>query len=141
VTILGTRTDASTIAVLNAQPEELVLYATKKIPQIELLRALATRTRLKVQEAERPPDEIQETGMLFVDLERDRDTLASVLNRHAPKVHHYLVVPGTSKFGQYGEIPGAAGLWPAVEQFLALGTFCLKQQFTHHDGLTVLERL
>ena len=31
------------------------------------------------------------------------------------------------------------GLWPAVEEFLALGTFRLEERYTNNNGLTVLE--
>jgi hypothetical protein len=31
-------------------------------------------------------------------------------------------------------------LWPAVEEFLAEGTFFLKQKFENNHGLTILQR-
>ena len=45
----------------------------------------------------------------------------------------------TTTFGEQGETPGHRGLWPAVEEFLAQGTFRLKARYENNNGLAVLE--
>jgi hypothetical protein len=61
------------------------------------------------------------------------------LARHAAKVRRYIVLHDTTTFGTHGEVEGQRGLWPAVEAFLARGTFRLKQRYENNNGLTVLE--
>jgi hypothetical protein len=62
---------------------------------------------------------------------------------HPPggKSRQYIVLHDTTTFGETGETPGHRGLWPAVEEFLAKGTFRLKQRHMHNNGLTILERI
>ena len=52
----------------------------------------------------------------------------------------YIVLHDTTTFAERGESPGQRGLWPAVEEFLARGTFRLQQRYEHNHGLTILER-
>ena len=51
----------------------------------------------------------------------------------------YIVLNDTTTFAERGETEGRRGLWPAVEEFLARGTFRLKERFVNNNGLTVLE--
>jgi hypothetical protein len=51
------------------------------------------------------------------------------------------VIHDTTRLGDYGEEPGHRGVWPAVEEFLARGTFRLKEHYANNGGLTVLERI
>jgi len=62
------------------------------------------------------------------------------LRLHSGKVRKYIVLHDTNTFGQVGETEGHAGLWPAVEEFLAQGTFRLKHRFENNNGLAILER-
>jgi len=62
------------------------------------------------------------------------------LRRHAGKVRRYIVLHDSTTFGERCETPGHAGLWPAVEEFLAQGTFRLNSREHHNNRLTVLER-
>ena len=61
--------------------------------------------------------------------------------RHAGQARRYVVVHGTTIYADYGEEAGHAGVWQAVEEFLATGTFRLRERFTNNHGLTVLERV
>jgi hypothetical protein len=131
----------STIAFLQAQPERLVCHAKTTPPQADLLTALAARTKFDVRLGDAPPDDIEETDLLFLDIERSHDPLAGALRRYAGKVRRYVVVPGTTKYDRYGETADGGGIWPAVQEFLAQKTFRLKERSTDQEGLTILERV
>ena len=77
---------------------------------------------------------------MFIDTRHDYEQLKEELRRHAGNVRRYIVLHDTTTFGEQGETPGHAGLWPAVEEFLAQGTFRLKSREHQNNGLTVLER-
>jgi hypothetical protein len=84
--------------------------------------------------------DIEETDLLFIDTWHVYGQLKEELRRHGGKVRKYIVVHDTTTFGQRGETEGHAGLWPAVEEFLAAGTFAIKVRYQNNNGLTVLER-
>jgi tetratricopeptide (TPR) repeat protein len=141
VTDIAMRGAPATVAFLHAQPEHLVCHAKTTHPQAELLTALAARTKFDVRLGDAPPDDIEETDLLFLDIERSHDPLAGALRRYAGKVRRYVVVPGTTKYDRYGETGDGGGIWPAVQDFLAQKTFRLKERSTDQEGLTILERL
>lgn len=141
VTEMGTRAGVSTTALLFAQPERLVCYDRMKYRQVDALRALAGRTDFVFHEADVLRVEIEETDLLFLDTWHVYDQLREELRLHAGKVRRYVALHDTTAFGERGEAEGHAGLWPAVEEFLARGTFRLKERYTNNNGLTVLEAL
>jgi hypothetical protein len=141
VTELGTRTGVSTVALLFAQPEKLVCYDLLRQPQVDALAAAAGRTAFVFHQADDRTVEIEETDLLFIDTWHVYDQLKEELRRHAARVRRYIVLHDTTTFAADGETPGHRGLWPAVEEFLAEGTFRLRQRFTNNNGLTVLERV
>ena len=139
VTEMGTRAAVSTTALLFAQPETLTCYDLSKHPRVEVLRALAGRTRFTFHEADVLQAEIEETDLLFIDTWHVYGQLQKELQLHAPKVRRFIVLHDTTTFGSQGETAGHAGLWPAVEEFLTLGTFRLVRRYENNNGLTVLE--
>ncbi len=138
VTELGTRTGVSTTALLYAQPDRLVCYDRVRYPQVEALRQAAGRTEFIFREKDVLWVEIEETDLLFIDTLHDYEQLREELRRHAPKAKKYIVLHDTTTFGQEGETEGHQGLWPAVEEFLAQGTFRLHSRYENNNGLTVL---
>jgi hypothetical protein len=56
-------------------------------------------------------------------------------------VRKYLVLHDTISYADKGETDGHRSLWPAVEEFLAKGTFRIMQRYENNNGLTVLERV
>jgi GT2 family glycosyltransferase/tetratricopeptide (TPR) repeat protein len=139
VTEMGTRTGVSTTALLFAQPDQLVCYDLRKHPEVYRLEALAGRTRFRFHKADVLQVDIEETDLLFIDTRHDYEQLQEELRRHAGKVRKYLVLHDTTTFGERGETEGHRGLWPAIEEFLAGGTFRLRQRYTNNNGLAVLE--
>jgi GT2 family glycosyltransferase len=141
VTEMGTRTGVSTTALLFARPERLVCYDLHKQPRVDVLRALAGRTEFVFHEADVRAVSIEETDLLLIDTWHVYEQLQAELRLHASKVRRYLVLHDTTTFGEQGESPGHRGLWPAVEEFLAQGTFRVRARYDHNNGLTVLERV
>jgi tetratricopeptide (TPR) repeat protein len=139
VTEFGTRTGVSTTALLYAQPERLVCYDRVRFPEVDRLARAAGRTEFVFRERDVLWAEIEETDLLFIDTLHTYGQLSEELRLHAGKVRKYIVLHDTTTFGERGEGEGQAGLWPAVEEFLARGTFRLRRRFTHNNGLTVLE--
>jgi hypothetical protein len=84
--------------------------------------------------------DIEETDLLFIDTLHVYEQLQEELRLHAGKVRRYIVLHDTMTFGERGEVQGRLGLRPAVEEFLAQGTFYVKDRYENNNGLTVLER-
>jgi hypothetical protein len=141
ITELGTRTGVSTTAFLYMQPERLVCYDLVRFPQVDRLALVAGRTDFVFHTADVLWVEIEETDLLFIDTLHDYEQLTQELTLHGGKARRYIVLHDTTTFGETGETPGHRGLWPAVEEFLANGTFRVKQRHTHNNGLTILERI
>ncbi len=141
LTEFGTGTGNATTALLYTQPDHLVTYDRLRFPQLDRLRLVAGRTDFTTREADVLWTEIEETDLLFIDTLHDYEQLTQELSLHAAKVRRYIVLAGTTTFGETGETPGRRGLWPAVEEFLAKGKFRLKERHTHNNGLSVLERV
>jgi len=131
----------STTALLFAQPDKLVCYDMHRYPQVDVLQALAGRTAFVFHQADVLQADIEETDLIFIDTWHVCGQLKEELRRHAGKVRQYIVLHDTTTFRDRGETPGHAGLWPAVEEFLALGAFRLKHHYDNNNGLTILERI
>jgi len=139
VTEMGTRTGISTTAFLFARPEYLVCYDTVKLPQINRLQDLADNTRFLFHETDVLQTDIDPTDLLFIDTWHVYQQLREELRLHAAKVRKYIVLHDTTTFAYRGETGGHCGLWPAVDEFLRLGSFKLKERHVNNNGLTVLE--
>lgn len=139
VTELGTRAGHSTLAFLHAQPEQLISYDRDAWPHCALLEELAERTTLVFQRADVLEVEIEPTDLLFIDTWHVYEQLQRELQLHAHKAQRYIVLHDTTTFAEQGETAGHRGLWPAIEEFLALDTFRLKKRYKNNNGLTVLE--
>lgn len=140
VTEMGTRTGVSTAAFLYAQPERLVCYDVRLLPQVELLRKLAGVTDFVFYEADVRRVEIEPTDLLFIDTRHVYEQLREELSLHSEKARRFIVLHDTTTFGEQGESPGHRGLWSAVDEFLSKKSFRLRQRFVNNNGLTVLER-
>jgi hypothetical protein len=139
VTEMGTRAGVSTVALLYAQPDKLVCYDRLKLPSISRLQALAGRTHFVFHQADVRTVEIEETDLLLIDTWHVHEQLKDELRLHAGKVRKYIVLHDTTTFGEWGETAGHRGLWPAVEEFLAQGTFRVKKRYHNNNGLTILQ--
>jgi hypothetical protein len=76
---------------------------------------------------------------LLLDTWHVYDQLQEEFHLHAGKVRKYTVLLATTTYGVYGETPGHRGLGPAVEEFLARGTFRLRERYENCHGLTILQ--
>jgi hypothetical protein len=138
---MGTRSGVSTTALLFAQPATLVCYDKVKWPRIQALQVLAGRTFFQFHEADVLAIDIEPTDLLFIDTWHVYEQLQQELARHGVKARQYIVLHDTTTFGERGESPERRGVWPAIEEFLRLGLFQLKQRFTNNNGLTILQRV
>jgi hypothetical protein len=139
VTEFGTRTGVSATAFLHARPGRLVCYDRVRFPQVDVLARAAEGTEFVFRQEDVLRADIEPTDLLFIDTLHDYEQLKEELRLHAGKVRKYVVLHDTTTFGARGETPGRQGLWAAVEEFLAQGTFRLKARYENNNGLTVLE--
>jgi GT2 family glycosyltransferase/tetratricopeptide (TPR) repeat protein len=138
VTVLGARHGSAATALLFAQPDALVCYDLRQEVPFERLKVLAGRSKVHFRRVDVVQVEIEPTELLLCDTRHTYEQLHEELRRHAAKAKKYIVIPATAKYGTRGEGGEPRGLWPAVEEFLALGTFRLEQRYDQDDGLTVL---
>lgn len=132
VTEFGTEHGVSTTAFLFAQPESLTCYDIRqKLPEIKRLEALTGRTRFRFVEADDRIVHIESTDLLFIDTDHTYQQLKEELRLHADKASRWIILHDTTAYPE---------MWSAVDEFLELGTFCIQQQFTQSNGLTVLTR-
>lgn len=83
---------------------------------------------------------MEETDLLMIDSLHTYAHAAAEMAMHHHRVRRYIVLHDTETFGQRGE-DGGLGLWPAVEEFLAVHPeWRIRNRFYHDNGLTVLER-
>ena len=139
VTELGVRTGVSTTALLHAQPNVLVSIDIAHCPVVAELSPLAGETDFRFVQADSLTMDIESTDMLFIDTYHTYEQLQAELARHAAKVRCWIVLHDTTIFGEQGE-DGRRGLWPAVQDYVAKGTFRVRQRLTNQNGLTILER-
>ena len=125
VTESGTRTGVSTTAFLHARPRSWSATTGCGSPRWTCARA-AGGTEFVFRQEDVLGAAIEETDLLFIDTLHDYDQLRQELRRHAGKARKYVVLHDTTTFAEKGETPGRRGLWPAVEELLAEGTFRLK---------------
>ncbi len=104
---------------------------------------------------------MEKTDLLFIDTWHVYGHLKRELDRWNTYANKYIILHDTTVDGEVGEsarhkwdIPKQMlesglsreeierGLWPAVEEFLALHPeWKLKERYTNNNGLTVLERV
>lgn len=84
--------------------------------------------------------DIPKTDLLFIDTNHFYSQLKEELATHGPRAQRFIVLHDTEHFGQVGADSKTPGLWQAVEEFVAEGDWCIRDHYTHCNGLTVLER-
>ncbi len=141
VTEFGTRSGVSTTALAAARPKKLVCYDLVRgdIDHIEqAARDADVEFVFHVQDVRHVS--IEPTDLLFIDTLHVYDQLKLELALHADKAR-CIVLHDTETFGQYGELPGSIGLWPAVAEFLGdHPEWTLHERRANNNGLTVLLR-
>jgi hypothetical protein len=141
VTDVGTGIGLAAAAFLYAEPARLVSIDRMKYPEVDRLQLVAGRTDFTFRQSDIFWEELEATDLLFLDTWHVFEQLAAELRLHAAKTRKYVVIHGTTTYADQGEDAGHRGLWPAIEVFLAQGTFRVKERRTEGIGLTVLERV
>lgn len=168
ITEFGMRNACSTAAFLMAQPDELISWDINPHSIVSNISAgllsVAGRTRWQPRVGDtlkiRP---IEQTDLLFIDSLHTGRQLFEELKRHCVygdfaerglpdgiydssplrSVRRYLVFHDTQTFGYIGEDGQEPGLRGSIRVFQKNHTFPLWNMihdFTHNNGLTVLER-
>jgi GT2 family glycosyltransferase/predicted Zn-dependent protease len=140
ITDAGTGIGLAATAFLYAAPERLVCIDRVKYPEVDRLGLVAGRTDFTFRQTDILWDDLEETDLFFVDTWHVAEQLSEELRLHASKVRKFIVIHGTTAFGDQGEDAGYRGLQPVIEQFLGQGKFRLKERRTTGAGLTILER-
>lgn len=149
VTEMGVRWVVSTFAFLMGQPKKLVSIdiATPESfggVSVDAITSVAQEngTAFEFILGDTREVEIEETDLLFIDTRHDYDQLRDELARHGEKVRKYIAFHDTTLFEWSGETAGCEGLWPAIEEFLAMNEhWVIHERFTNNNGLTVLKRV
>jgi glycosyltransferase involved in cell wall biosynthesis/tetratricopeptide (TPR) repeat protein len=133
VTALGTRQGELAMALLFAQPDDLVCYDRERPPQLERLRALASHTLFHFRLGE-APIALDATDLLVIDSRQVGGQWAEALRQFGSKARKYVLL--TASTGK-----GESGSWPGLEEFLAQGTFRPLDPLANNDLLAVLEAI
>ncbi len=141
VTEFGVRSGLSTTALLAGRPRTLVSYDMNRQPSVARLEALAreTGTAFVFVLANTLDVEIVETDFLFIDTYHVYEHLLAELHLHGNKARKYIAMHDTTAYGERGQ-DGGRGLWQAITDFIAEGTFKVRDRYENNCGLTVLER-
>lgn len=139
--------------ILAGRPDKLVSHNTEA--GSDLIKALhdvtgRTETRpgakrrvkeyrsTKQSSLDAPPEECD---MLVIDTEHHADRLSMELDRHAPKVRHWIMLRGTGTFGEKAEGSNGPGLLVAARDFMSKHPEWKRIfQDDRQYGLTVLSR-
>lgn len=141
VTEMGVRFVCSSWALLAGRPQRMISYDVKRSPQMaELERVGHAVCDFHLNISNVLSVDIEETDLLFIDTKHTYEQLSQELTRHAPRVRRWIVLHDTETFGTCGEDGLEPGIWRAVEEFVAKGTWSVFQRFSHCNGLTVLVR-
>lgn len=133
---MGTRPGVSTIALLAAQPKQLVSYA----PGLNGLVKIAGKTSLvSVRDDTRTASPLP-CDLLFLDTEHSADHVYAELDRHAPDCRGRIVLHDTVVFGE--KYNGGPGVLPAVRRYLREHQeWTVMRHDRNNNGLMVLTRL
>lgn len=158
---LGVRVPISSFALLMGKPKKLIsvdilhpkhfggekeldlVYEFAKKENIDFSFVLEDSISFKFEECD----------LLFIDTWHTYKQLISELKAHEEKVSKYIVLHDTTSYeysdeSNWAESPEPkftgeekSGLWPAVQDFLALyPNWELHKRYTHNNGLSVLKR-
>ncbi len=142
VTEFGVRSVVSTWAFLHGCKGKIVSYDVAYPPEVKRAEAicLAEGVDWTFIQADVNNIDIEPTDLLFLDTNHSYTQLSGELRRHADKARKYIVMHDTTTFADVGTDHQSPGVWAAIEEFVAQGTWRVQQRYTHNNGLTVLRR-
>lgn len=144
----GVENANSTWALLSGRPKRLTSYDIN--PGIRSVGAVSTLAKsvgidFKFIVGDSAEVDIEPADMLFIDSKHTYEHLTKELTKHSPKIKKFITMHDTEVFGVRGERwtkeNPVVGLWPAVEAFVALGVWKIRERRTNCCGLTTLERV
>lgn len=142
VTEMGVRYVVSTWALLAARPKRMVSYDIVRSAEVDNLERIGRAVcYFEFRMEDTTKVDIEPTDLLFIDTLHTYEQLKIELDRHSLKVAKYILLHDTTIFGETDQFDKAPGLWKAVEEFIALGVWRIKERYENNNGLTVLERV
>ena len=143
----------STWALIAGRPQKLTSYDLVRRQEVdEVEQAVSgSGTEFKFVTGDTAEIKIEETDLLFIDSMHTYGHLKKELALHSQKVSKFIVLHDTTTFGSIdqhsehrlinGVLNTGRGLWPAVEEFISVGSdWKVDQRFTNCNGLTILVR-
>jgi len=133
----------STTAFLMAQPKRLISVDTCRRPEIDEIGRMVGATKWMFLHTSSLACTLPEVDLLLIDSAHCYDQLIAELSLHHSSVRKWIVLHDTVAYGTYGEAgPPQLGITPAIEEFLARHPEWVKlEEFTHNNGLLILERI
>ena len=133
----------STWGLLAGAPVWMRSYDVIRKDEVNEVEALVKNTSIDFQFvlASSIEVELPEVDLLFIDSLHTYAQLKTELALHHAKVSKLIILHDTTTFGEEDQFYHKPGLWPAVQEFLAVhGDWRVKERLTNCHGLTVLER-
>lgn len=144
---MGTRYGNSTIAFMAGRPEKFIAYDVQYNSRMDLLKKVARDNGINFDM--RIEDvlqiELEETDLLFIDTNHNKEQCSVELEMHAGKARKYIMFHDTTSFWERGqgwwEEPGH-GLKDAIEPFLAAHPeWKMEYRAMNNNGLMILKRI
>lgn len=148
ITEMGVRGIVSLWAWLDAKPSVIRAYDVVHPPKGELEYVYEYAQHHGIDFTFELEDvlhlEIEPTELLFIDTIHWYSQLIRELTLHAPKTSRYIVLHDTTTFRTEGVGPNnvkGEGMQKAIDEFLeANPQWTVKEEYTHNNGLMILER-
>jgi hypothetical protein len=148
ITECGTRYGNSSVAFMRAYPKKFISYECQHNDKIDYLKMLAKDCGIN---AEFKTDnfveiEIEETDLLFIDTNHNKEQCEIELRMHSDKARKYIIFHDTETFWNRGQgwwEEMGHGLKDAIEPFLENNKdkWKIAERFTNNNGLMILERI
>lgn len=136
----GVRSAVSTIALLAAQTQTLLLYDVERRPEADIVFHLRGRTNVRFKIMDSRQADFAEADMLHIDTDHTYDCLKAELFAHGNKVRKFIAMHDTQVYGQNGN-DGGKGLQLAIDEFIAANPHWKIAEFNpNNHGMTVLAR-
>ena len=144
ITEMGVRWGASTVALLSTRPQEMISYDITKTGKMEEIKKMCENEKInhKFIIENVLSSSIEVTDLLFIDTLHSYPQLLCELLLHSSKAQKYIILHDTESFKNHDEGKptrlSRKGLQKALEDFLDLGQWSIKEHFKNNNGLTIL---
>ena len=134
----------STWALLAGQPDTMRSYDIVRNPWFRDVEEAVVDTGVDFRfvTASSTDAVIEPCDLLFIDSSHTYEHCKKELFMQSGRVRFWIVLHDTTSRAVTGDYDKGIGIWPAVEEFLAITpAWRIMARFTNNSGLTVLERI